>query len=137
MPLYEYECPKGHTFDRYMSAKDHKRKQKCECGKMATQIITKAPMGFVQPDVCYDSPIDGRPITSRAARRDDLARNHCQEYDPEMKRDAERFRKETQDKLEREIDETVERQIAGMDGRKLERLGTELTSGADINVERI
>ena len=33
----------------------------------------------------YRSPIDGRPITSRSARRDDLKRNGCVEYEPSLK----------------------------------------------------
>ena len=33
----------------------------------------------------YRSPIDGRPITSRSARRDDLKRNNCVEYEPSLK----------------------------------------------------
>lgn len=32
----------------------------------------------------YRSPIDGRPITSRTHRRDDLKRNNCVEYEPSM-----------------------------------------------------
>ena len=33
----------------------------------------------------YSSPIDGRPITSRSARREDLIRNSCVEADPPRK----------------------------------------------------
>ncbi len=32
----------------------------------------------------YASPIDGRMITSRSERRDDLKRNNCVEYEPSM-----------------------------------------------------
>ncbi len=32
----------------------------------------------------YMSPIDGRPITSRSERRDDLKRNNCVEYEPSL-----------------------------------------------------
>lgn len=32
----------------------------------------------------YASPIDGRMITSRSARRDDLKRNGCYEYEPSL-----------------------------------------------------
>lgn len=40
-----------------------------------------APM--VVPDIPdYRSPIDGRVIGSRSARREDLARNNCVEVDP-------------------------------------------------------
>lgn len=32
----------------------------------------------------YQSPIDGRWITTRSERRDDLARNNCVPYEPSM-----------------------------------------------------
>lgn len=32
----------------------------------------------------YRSPIDGKPITSRSSRREDLKRNNCVEYEPSM-----------------------------------------------------
>jgi hypothetical protein len=32
----------------------------------------------------YASPIDGRMITSRSERRDDLKRNNCVEFEPSM-----------------------------------------------------
>lgn len=32
----------------------------------------------------YASPIDGRMITSRSERRDDLKRNNCYEYEPSL-----------------------------------------------------
>jgi hypothetical protein len=32
----------------------------------------------------YTSPIDGRPITSRSERREDLKRNGCVEYEPSV-----------------------------------------------------
>lgn len=32
----------------------------------------------------YASPIDGRMITTRSERRDDLKRNNCYEYEPSL-----------------------------------------------------
>ncbi len=37
----------------------------------------------------YRSPIDGRPITSRSHRREDLARNGCIEWEPGIGQRAE------------------------------------------------
>lgn len=42
----------------------------------------------------YHSPIDGRLITSRSARRDDLKRNNCVEYEPSLSPTKGKFRKE-------------------------------------------
>ena len=93
-------------------------------------------IGYVQRDCRYDSPIDGRAITSWAQRREDLARNNCQEYDPEMKKDAERFRAQKQAQLEASLDTTVEKTILSMDGKKREKLGNELQSGLDVTPTR-
>jgi hypothetical protein len=41
----------------------------------------------VQSDIAeYRSPVDGRPITSRSGRREDLTRNDCVEVDPPARR---------------------------------------------------
>jgi hypothetical protein len=39
----------------------------------------------------YQSPIDGRPITSRSHRREDLKRNNCVPYEPSMKPKHQKF----------------------------------------------
>lgn len=41
----------------------------------------------------YRSPIDGRPITSRTHRREDLLRNNCVEYEPSLKPRHPKFEK--------------------------------------------
>lgn len=40
----------------------------------------------------YASPIDGRMITTRSERRDDLKRNNCVEYEPSMSPTKGKFR---------------------------------------------
>lgn len=39
---------------------------------------------LVKPMPEYSSPIDGRPITTRHERREDMKRNGCVEYEPSM-----------------------------------------------------
>ena len=136
MPTHSYECLSGHQFDRVLSLSDYDAPQTCECGKAATKVFLRPPMGFVQRECRYDSPIDGTPITSWAQRRDDLARNNCQEYDPEMRKDAERFRKRKDAELEAAVDSSVEEAIEKMPSRKKELLERELSSGADIELTR-
>lgn len=43
----------------------------------------KVPM-IVADIPAYQSPVDGRWITSRSERRDDLKRNNCVEYEPSL-----------------------------------------------------
>lgn len=56
----------------------------------------------------YESPITGKWVHGRRARREDLKRNGCIEYDPGMKDDAVRRAAESDAKLERAIGETVD-----------------------------
>jgi hypothetical protein len=93
----------------------------------AEQIITAPLLVKVAQDVCYDSPIDGRPITSWEARREDLKRSNCRPYDPEMKTDAARYRKAQDDALEASIDQHVEETIEKMPTAQRGKLYSELT----------
>lgn len=96
----------------------------------------RAPMAFVQRDVCYDSPIDGRAITNRQARIEDMKRSGCIEYDPGMRQDSDRKLRERDEQLDRAVDETVERTVAEMPIRKRESLVNEIASGVDAEVTR-
>jgi len=133
--IYEYECDSGHRFERHLPVERYAEPQTCKCGAGSHKVIT-AVRGYVRGDVCYDSPIDGRPVTSMRARRDDLARNNCVEYDPEMKKDVARRIEREQVELERRVESTVEATIESMPAKKRERLASELRAGADCVPER-
>lgn len=136
MPLYDWECEAGHVSEIYV---EHGVETvKClDCGKAASKVFLRAPMAFVQPDIHYDSPIDGRPITSMSARLDDLARSGCIEYDPEMKTDQRRRIEREDAALEAAVGETVEAEMAKMPSAKRERLQAEMEAGLDAVPERV
>ena len=136
MPIYEYECACGNAFDRYFPASKYLEPQACTCGQTALKVIRTPPIGFVQKDICYDSPIDGRPITSMAARREDLARNGCVEYDPEMRKDYTRRVEADEKRLEQSVDALLEREIAALPSRKQEKLAAELQGGVTADIVR-
>lgn len=94
------------------------------------------PMVFVSPNICYDSPIDGRPITSMQARIEDLKRSGCMEYDPEMRKDTIRRQQEADAELEKSVDSFVEQQFEAMPARKKESLAAELESGVTTEIVR-
>ena len=108
MPLHDHECEKGHRFERTIPLAELDDVQTCECGAPAKRVFLKFPAAFVQADIHYTSPIDGRPITSKQARLEDMARNNCMEYDPAMKQDVLRNRKAADDHLDKVLDQTVE-----------------------------
>jgi putative FmdB family regulatory protein len=136
MPTYEYECACGNTFERVLPLARYDEQQWCHCGGAARKIFTKAPFGIVQKECVYDSPVDGRPITSWAQRRDDLARNGCQEYDPMMRQDYDRRLKREDAELDSKIEATVEEEIEKMPSRKKELLAQSIDSGASPTPER-
>ena len=103
---------------------------------MEGRHVRNAPMIFVQQDIHYQSPVDGRVITNKHARKDDLDRNNCIEYDPEMKTDYARRIADTEKALDKSVDAQVDKAISQMPSRKREKLVSELRSGADANIVR-
>lgn len=136
MPTYQYECESGHVFEKVLPVSQCVDIQQCDCGQSGSRVYLTAPRGFVKRECNYDSPIDGRPITSWAQRREDLARNGCEEYDPCMKQDTDRRLKESEAALDKSVDATVDAMIQKMPARKLEKLEGELRSGLDATIER-
>ncbi len=57
----------------------------------AGQIVMPAVISDI-PE--YASPIDGKMITSRSHRREDLARNNCVEWEPSMSPTKGKFKNE-------------------------------------------
>lgn len=138
MPLYEYTCPLGCTVDMFLTIKQHGTVQHCDSHSMPMEQVIGAPlMVKVEPTIAYDSPIDGRHITSWAARREDMARNNCIEYDPEMKKDAERRAQEEDQRLDASVEETIEAAIEKMPTKKRGQLYSEMTEqGFDTELVR-
>jgi len=138
MPTYTYKCHNcGCVHSKFSTMNSHRNTSECACGDTATQVILSAPLGYVKSEIRYDSPIDGRPITSRQGRIEDMKRHGCVEYDPEMRKDIERDRAENDARLSAGIRATIEKEIESMPPGKLERLTNELTAGADIDVIRV
>ena len=128
MPRYEYECPNHHRFHRVTSITQHESVKACEtCWQPAPQIISAPLLVKVRESIAYDSPIDGRIITTWAERQEDLKRNGCREYDPEMKKDAARFRDEQDTALETAIEQTAEELVEKMPTKQRGKLMSEMT----------
>lgn len=138
MPVYIYRCANHHQFERFYTVKEHDSAVSCEsCDLVAQQVISPPTMVTVRASIAYDSPVDGRIITTHAARQDDLKRNNCVEYDPEMHKDAARHREERQAALESSIERDVTESIARMPDGKRRQLKQELIhQGADLQVVR-
>lgn len=101
-------------------------------------LVIGAPlMVKVEPTIAYDSPIDGQHITSWHARREDLKRHDCVEYDPEMKTDYVRGIEARDKQLDQSVDAHVEAAIERMPTKQRGRLYSELTEqGVDLEYAR-
>jgi hypothetical protein len=133
MPLYEYACL-DHRFTRFLPLARFAEPQVCDCGKPAGKLLS-APMviGDISP---YQSPVDGKIINSRSARRDDLARNGCIAYEPGIRQDGLRNRAQSDERLERAVEDTIEGELARMPTRKRELLEAEVRAGTDVQLVR-
>lgn len=136
MPLHDHKCLAGHVFERFIELADLDKPQVCKCGAWADRIYTCFPLSMVREDVRYESPVDGRPITTYQQHLEDLARNDCVLYESGIKQDQERNTRLREEALERSVDETVDRELALMPAVKKERLVAELEGGLTATPER-
>lgn len=134
--IYEYSCPLGHHFERVLPAADYQSRQVCECGAIGRRIISVPRLVSVQKECNYDSPIDGRPITSWKQREEDLARSGCRPYDPGMRQDVDRFHKQVDAELDRSVDAHIDAAFEKMPARQREQLENEVKSGASAEIIR-
>ena len=136
MPIYDYECGCGERFQKYLPISEYDEQQFCRCGKQAIKIFLSAPIFKIQKDIRYRSPIDGREITTWRQRNEDLASSGSIPLDDDVKKHINDIKKRQDEKDEREIDEYVERYVETLDSKSVERLGSELAHGADLNYTR-
>jgi hypothetical protein len=135
MPIYTYKCGLDHEFERFLNLSDYAEPQFCECGWIGERVFT---VPVIRPDLpAYQSPIDGKWVEGRAARKRDLARSGCVPYDDGAKEEAEKDRKLADIKLEKNIEETVGREIYNMSPSKRASLKSELAQGANIEFKRL
>lgn len=94
-------------------------------------------MGFVRGDVHYRCPITDEPITSLSQHEENLARHGCRLLEPGEQADAVKFRQREEAAFDAKIEATAEEFVGNLPPEKLEKLGIELDSGADVSIERI
>jgi hypothetical protein len=124
MPLYEARCTvckKNH--DYYQTVANCQDTPIC-CGVKTEKVIFNPPMGYVH-NIHYTSPIDGRPITTTQARRDDLARNNCRPWEgmEQEKKEAERRAQYEEQKQDAKLEKTINETLAHMPSQKKAVLG--------------
>lgn len=135
MPTYLLKCDNEHYFDRYLKLAHYNDPQTCDCGAPAKRQITAPMIAPMFED--YESPIDGKPITSKAKRIEDLARSGCVPYETGVVENSTKIWKDSEAKLEQEFDKTIDMEISKMSAKQQDKLDQELRSGADIEYKRV
>ena len=136
MPLYDFSCQCGEAFERFVPLKNFSDPQECACGLPASRVIS-APM-FTVDATGYTCPITGNWIGSKHQHRENLARHGCRVLETGETEAAEARRKQADAKLDKAIEETVEREFEAMPSEKKEQLHNELVNGKlDVAVERL
>lgn len=135
MPLYDFCCGEGHRFERFVPLEKFEEKQDCSCGAVAQRLIS-APMFSVE-NVGYSCPVTGKWIGSNREHKNNLDQHGCRVLETGEKEQASAFRKAEEDRFEKALDETVEREVEAMPSEKKEQLYSELTrQGLDVAVTR-
>jgi hypothetical protein len=138
MPMYSYRASCGCRYECFLPLKQFSEVQRCSThGNVMERVIGAPLLVKAQPDIAYDSPIDGHHVTSWHGRREDLKKNGCIEYDEEMKNDYHRRIAESERQLDEAMGETVEEALEKMPTAKRAKLYSELTEqGMDIEYTR-
>lgn len=81
MPLYTFQCPEcGGKTTAFRKIMERDKPELCMSDLTKMMRIVEAPS--VQVDIGgYTSPIDGRWIEGKAARREDLKRSNCRPWE--------------------------------------------------------
>lgn len=106
MPAYSTLCPTcGERDVIYRKIADRDNLPTCFCGATVERIVT-APMVAIFPK--YESPVDGRPITSRGERAEDLRRAGAYEWEPGIDKDIARKKQYNLESSNAEIGKAVD-----------------------------
>jgi len=126
MPLNDYRCRLcGYIEERFVPLAQlyemHFHQHPAGCVGAMEIVHLSPPMvrGDLPP---YESPVTGTLIQGRAARREDLKRHDCVEWESGLRADCKRKRQQESEQLDRSIDNTIDSEIAKMPTRKRELL---------------
>ena len=98
--IYESRCNScGKLYEYIKPAAQYLESPFC-CGERTQKVILNAPMGHVV-NIHYTSPIDGKPITTKQARINDLRANNCRPWEGlEQEKKVAQERKAYEEKVE-------------------------------------
>lgn len=128
MPLYDIRCnTTGRIFERMIPLTEFAEPIVCACHSPASRLISR-PM-FVVEQVGYTCPVTDKWIGSKAAHRENLARQGCRVLETGETAGYMQSKAAEEAKFDKAIEDTVEREIEAMSSDKKEALHNELVNG--------
>lgn len=135
MPLHDFQCARGHTFEFWEKPKDLQQFRLCHCGMLARKVFLAPPL--IANDLPgYISPATGAWIEGRVAREEDLRRSGCRPYEVGERQEFIRRKQAEEAQLDSAIEQTVDETISQMPVVKRDRLAAEMEAGVDAVVMR-
>lgn len=133
MPIYEYKCPKGHYFDRFLRLEDYKQPQVCYCGEEAEKQLSAPAVVADYPG--YNCPVTGKWIEGRKAHEENLKLHGCRVLETGEHESNLRAKAQADAALEDSIAETAAQAVASMPAAMQSKLAEELSRG-EVSVVR-
>lgn len=134
MPLYDFICAEGHSFERMVKLADFEVEQFCSCRAPATRAISSVRINKDYAD--YTCPITGKLVSGRRQHEENLKAHGCRILEPGEKESNEAAKARREAEFDRSVDQSVEKFVDNLPSDKKERLANELSSGLDLSVER-
>lgn len=117
MPMYEYQCPRGHVTEEVRTVDLRNAPLACMiCGAWAEKRILHAPRVFSDYEG-YESPASGKWIEGKRARREDLLRTGYRPWEEGDAKAVERYRAEKEAADEAFIDDCIMQTASELDMR--------------------
>ncbi len=135
MPLYDIRCERGHVSERRIPLANYSDPIECACGAVASRVISTPR--FSVDNTGYHCPVTEKWVGSRREHRENLKQTGCRVLETGEKEAAAKRRADDDAKLDRMIEDTVEKEIEAYSSDKKEQLHNELVNGGlDISVDR-
>lgn len=137
MPLYEHQCGYCGARRDVMIKLAELDLEKVPCMRCDNPMTRMLAAPAVRGDYAgYDCPITGKRIEGKRAHQENLAKHGCRVFEPGETQEMQRRRRADDERVEGAVDATVEQVIHEMPTRAREQLISEVSSGAEISVER-
>lgn len=143
MPLHDYRCQQCLKIEtRFVKIEDLGVPQIHACVKGSAWLSVMDIVYLQAPRMtvdipAYQSPVDGKVISSRRQRKEDLRRNGCVEWDSGMNQDIEREKAAAEASQESAVESTIDEFITKLPAVKKDRLAAEMEAGVSADVTRL